>query len=204
MKDTKEKILATAVKLFNEKGTSEVSTNHICEALSISPGNLYYHFRSKDEIIVTIFERMTVQWDNSPQPQKPDIKNLLALFEQVFTFLWEYRFIHREISSLYHRIEAFKPIFDEVQKKRLKEIKAIIKSYVDAGILRKMSPAEEERLTRTFWFFALYWLAYLETEGKTATKKNVKENIEIMKGILQPYLKEKPSAIFKNEASKKK
>lgn len=190
MKNTKEEILKAAVKLFNEQGTAQVSTNHICEALSMSPGNLYYHYRSKDEIIIAIFQEMIARWDQSPPPQEASIENLLKLFEQIFTFLWEYRFIHREISSLYHRLEPFKKIFDEVQKRRLGEIKEILRTYCRAGIFRPMSKAEEERLARTSWFFSLYWLAYLETEGKTITKKNVGESIEIMKGILQPYLKE--------------
>ena len=48
---TKEAIVITAIELFNEKGTAAVSTNRIAEAMGISPGNLYYHFRNKEEII---------------------------------------------------------------------------------------------------------------------------------------------------------
>src|SRR2546429_8931361 len=60
---TKERIVETAIRLFNEQGTGAISTNHIAEALSMSPGNLYYHFRNKEEIIRAILERMITQWE---------------------------------------------------------------------------------------------------------------------------------------------
>src|SRR5436309_8608324 len=60
---TKERIVETAIRLFNEQGTGAVSTNHIAQALSMSPGNLYYHFRNKEEIIRAILERMMTRWE---------------------------------------------------------------------------------------------------------------------------------------------
>jgi len=55
---TRERIIEMAIRLFNEQGTGAVSTNHIAGALEMSPGNLYYHFRNKEEIIRAILERM--------------------------------------------------------------------------------------------------------------------------------------------------
>jgi len=189
MKDNREKILASATRLFNERGTAEVSTNHICEDLSISPGSLYYHFRSKDEIIVMIFQRMIDKWEQSPLPEEPCIDSLFFMYERTFRYLWEYRFIHREISALYKRISEFRIIFDKAQKKRLKEIQIFLGDYSKAGIFRALDQTEIKNLARTIWFFPLYWMAYLETEGKNLNQKTVKESVGIIKNIIQPYLK---------------
>ena len=54
----KERIIETALELFNVRGVQRVSTNHIAEHLSISPGNLYYHFANKEEIVRAIFPRI--------------------------------------------------------------------------------------------------------------------------------------------------
>lgn len=192
MKDSnKEKILNGALKLFNEQGTSEVSTNHICKALSISPGNLYYHFRSKDEIILALYKRMLSEWDNAPLPDSANMDNLLSTYERIFQFLWNYRFLNREVSSLYRRIAAFRKIFKVSQKKRVAEIREFIKTYAKAGIIRKLSKQEEDTLIRSTWFFLLYWLPFLETEGKKISQKNVKEVTLYLKAMLSPYFQTK-------------
>jgi len=58
---TRQAILTTAIELFNEKGTAAVSTNHIAEAMAISPGNLYYHFANKEEIIRHIHQPIWIR-----------------------------------------------------------------------------------------------------------------------------------------------
>jgi AcrR family transcriptional regulator len=60
--DTKTRILDAALTLFNERGTSNVTTNHIAEALGMSPGNLYYHYRNKAEIVRGLFGRIMGEW----------------------------------------------------------------------------------------------------------------------------------------------
>ena len=189
MNDNKQKILSSALRLFNEKGTSEVSTNHICDYISISPGNLYYHFRSKEEIIISLFQQMIQKWDSKPVLGNPSLDILFSMYEKVFQFLWDYRFIHREISALYHRIEQFRTIFDKVQQRRIKEIQKFISEYSKTGVFRSMNKKEIKALSRTIWFFSLYWITYLETEGKKITRNSLKESIDILKGIVQPYIK---------------
>ncbi|WP_156498561.1 TetR/AcrR family transcriptional regulator, partial [Oleiphilus sp. HI0079] len=60
---TKERIILESLDLFNERGERNVSTNHIAAHLNMSPGNLYYHFRNKNEIIYQIFKNYELMVD---------------------------------------------------------------------------------------------------------------------------------------------
>ena len=87
---TRERILDTALGLFNAEGTAAVSTNHIADALGISPGNLYYHFRNKEEIIRALCERLFDRWDALfalPHDRAPTLGDLRLLVEQNFNFV---------------------------------------------------------------------------------------------------------------------
>lgn len=57
--ERKEEILDVAEKLFAAKGFDHTSTNDILEGVGIARGTLYYHFRSKEEILDAVIERLT-------------------------------------------------------------------------------------------------------------------------------------------------
>ncbi|MEO1027968.1 MAG: TetR/AcrR family transcriptional regulator, partial [Pseudomonadota bacterium] len=54
---TRDRILSVSLTLFNEEGEADQTALDIANALEISPGNLYYHFRGKDAIIHALFDR---------------------------------------------------------------------------------------------------------------------------------------------------
>src|SRR3712207_9158129 len=98
-RDTRGGVVEAAVRLFNERGTAEVSTNHIAEAAGISPGNLYYHFRNKEEIIRAAFDRVDAHWEASyalPRGRPPALEDLRVAVEETYAGLWEYRFFRSE------------------------------------------------------------------------------------------------------------
>ncbi|MDK2808433.1 MAG: hypothetical protein PWP24_1168 [Clostridiales bacterium] len=64
VKDAKERrneILDVAGQLFSEKGYDATSTNDILEKVNIARGTLYYHFKSKEEIMDALIERYNEQ-----------------------------------------------------------------------------------------------------------------------------------------------
>lgn len=57
--ERRNEILDVAEELFATKGYEKTSTNDILERVGIARGTLYYHFKSKEEILDSIIDRMT-------------------------------------------------------------------------------------------------------------------------------------------------
>src|SRR3954447_26224150 len=57
-RDTRAEILAVAAELFTEKGYEGTSLREIADRLGITKAALYYHFRSKDDMLRALVEPM--------------------------------------------------------------------------------------------------------------------------------------------------
>ena len=85
-KNNRQRILDAGIELFNQSGTVATTTNHIARHLSISPGNLYFHFKNREAIVLELFERhcesIYEAWNSEKFPA------LGFLFDLVNTFAW--------------------------------------------------------------------------------------------------------------------
>ena len=191
---TKEKILHVALDLFNEKGTQSVSTNHIAEAAGISPGNLYYHYRNKEEIIILLFENMVAEFNKCSCPGSVPGEGEIS-FEALDIYLqhcleteWKYRFLKKELLALIGENEQLQNLFYETQKHHVTDIEASVRAYVSAGLLKPMDDVKIVRLTRAIWINAVFWLPFLDSSGKELTRESVEEGIAMIRFLLEPYM----------------
>src|SRR5487761_1957062 len=91
---TRENILDASLAMFNAKGEPNVTTNHIADELGISPGNLYYHYRNKDDIVERLFARYESRMDDAlsvPEGRLPNLEDVWLQLHLVFECMWEYR-----------------------------------------------------------------------------------------------------------------
>lgn len=189
---TKEAIVETAIELFNAKGTTAVSTNHIASAMGISPGNLYYHFQNKEEIIRTIYQRMVSQMDTAwakPDVDTPSLDTLFSAMTAIQTMLVDYRFFQRELSVLLFNDPELAAINKAVRASRQQEIEAFFEHLINIGVMRR--PEDKKtlpRLIRIGWLIGDYWLDYLSIENAPLDEHNVSEGIDLIRETLRPYL----------------
>lgn len=189
---TRDSILDTAMNLFNEQGTAAVSTNHIAAAAGLSPGNLYYHFKNKEDIIRAILDRMVEEWNVVyliPTDASFDLAVLREALRQNFDLLWQYRFFYRELGALVRRDRPLGQRHAAIQEQRQREQLALFDRLAAAGVFkwpRKRSEVEE---TLTIaWIVGNYWLAHLESGGETVTPELMQQGVELILRLFTPYL----------------
>lgn len=189
---TRDGILATALRLFNESGTGAVSTNHIAEAFGISPGNLYYHFRNKEAIIRELFEQQFDQADHLyafPDDRLPNLDDLRGLVSATFAMNWDYRFIFRELIVLLRRDADLQQRWGEVRQRGFDGFHELVETFVSAGVLRAPTDADEvTRLAELCWLIAEYWVPSLEIAGHKVDTHHINRGVELMLQVLAPYI----------------
>ncbi len=188
----KDKILDAALILFNEQGTSAVSTNHIAAAAGISPGNLYYHFRNKEEIITALFERLFAVWDEAfqlPTDRPPVLADLEAMIAVNYQVIWEYRFAYREMAALLQNDPALHDRYLAVRQRGYTGFSDLIAASVAAKVLiAPETPQEQMALTELCWIISEQWPVNLELSGRPFDAAGIQDGIALMRHLLRPYL----------------
>jgi AcrR family transcriptional regulator len=192
--ETRNRVLDAAVRLFNEHGTAAISTNHIAKEAGISPGNLYYHFRNKEEIIREILERMFSAWGGAwyeHEDRPPRFEDLIVLVRLNFQMLWEYRFFYRETVALLMRDSILAKRHAEMQRSRLDLQESFYHQFMEAGVMRQPDdPDAIPDLVKTTWILATNWLAFLEAGGDEVTEERMRDGERLILRVFRNYLSE--------------
>ena len=172
---TKEKILKTALGLFNNEGESAVSAVDIASVLGISPGNLYYHYKGKDEIIIELFadfEEEIRQVLSSPirEPLKMEDNwvYLYIIFEEIFDF----RFFYKNQSELIARIPALRHRFSRILALKEQTGFSLLSALEDDGHL-SFDEGEKAALAGRLAQHFTFWLQYHDLRFGTAPPKSL-------------------------------
>ncbi len=161
-RQTRERILETALAMFNAQGEPNVTTNHIADELGISPGNLYYHYRNKDDIIGQLFARYEQRIDDAlvvPEDRLPDLEDIWLQLHLVFECMWDYRFVHRDLVDILSRNRKLRLHYARILRRASDNAGGVMRGLAAAGILR--ASADEIRATAdNIALVAAFWLNY--------------------------------------------
>jgi AcrR family transcriptional regulator len=159
---TRERILEASLRLFNDFGEPNVTTAVIADELNISPGNLYYHFHSKDEIVNALFgdfEREIVETLAAPARRAPNVEDMWLFLHVLFEEIWRYRFLYRDLDDLLSRNRLLETHFKQILAHKVRTATELCEGLVATGEMQA-SPGEIQALATNMACLATYWLPF--------------------------------------------
>ncbi len=189
-RETQKLILKTALSLFNEHGTKSISTNRIADECELSRGNLHYHFRTKEEIIQTIFQDITRQMSDSwyEDHLHPTMEYMHFMFVRQIKTIWRYRFFYRELNSLLQNDARLKVLFLDNRKRRFNEVTRFFDECIKVGlIINPKPPASIESISQITWLITDQWLQHLDMHDMIVNEQSISEGYQLVLQVLQPY-----------------
>ncbi|EGQ8300220.1 TetR/AcrR family transcriptional regulator [Vibrio parahaemolyticus] len=189
---TRDKIVYAALELFNQHGERNITTNHIADHIEISPGNLYYHFRNKQEIVREIFALYSTELLERFTPIQGSQESLTMLksyLDSIFTLMWKYRFFYANLPEILSRDEQLHEQYIDVQEKLQANLIAIMQEFVSLKLL-DVNEQQLKSLVCTLHLIACSWLAY---QSAMASKTSITEQM-VKQGMLQMLNVVKPVA----------
>jgi AcrR family transcriptional regulator len=189
---TRERILETSLALFNTRGEPNVTTNHIADELEISPGNLYYHFRNKDDIIEQLFAQYEERIDRAliaPDDRLPELEDIWLQLHLVYECIWDFRFLYRDLVDILSRNRKLRMHFARILKRAADNATEVMRGLVQAGIMRA-SPAEVQATANNILVIATFWLNFSSVRGQQDEQEAIRHGIHQVMMLLAPFLRD--------------
>jgi len=192
---TAERILEVTLDLFNRFGEPNVSTTLISAEMGISPGNLYYHYPAKDELVNALFDR----YEKALNPllgAADDVRHVedaWLFFHMLFELIWDYRFLYRDLNDLLSKNRRLETHFQFVLKHTTQAVEALLRGLLRGGAMHTQQPAGPAT-AQAMVVLLTYWLSYefvreprkaLEAEHAATTLARGAWHVL---SLLEPYL----------------
>ncbi|MFY7863241.1 TetR/AcrR family transcriptional regulator [Roseateles sp.] len=192
---TAERILEVTLDLFNHFGEPNVSTTLISAELGISPGNLYYHYPAKDELINSLFNRYERELSEllGAAENVRHVEDAWLFFHMLYELVWKHRFLYRDLNDLLSKNRRLEMHFQNVLNQKGLAMRNVLAGLQHGGGL-KMEAREAAPTANAMVVLLSYWLSYEYVRDPRHALEPEQANAALMRGafhvlsLLLPYL----------------
>lgn len=192
---TKQRILDTALLLFNTLGTPGISTNHVALELDISPGNLYYHFNSKDQLI----EQLFTEYEQALNPllkqslsKQQTIEDLWFFLHLGFELALQYRFIYQDTDYIISKCPSLRSKFRRMLEALNRVLLEMLNELSMGEALSVKSETLLKDLSLTMLLICTKWISFKQHFSAISetglTGDDLNQGVYQALSLLLPYL----------------
>jgi AcrR family transcriptional regulator len=188
---TRDRVLETCRRLFNERGPGAVTTAEIAATVGINEGNLYYYFKKKEQIVLALFDQFEVALGDLSSRQLANIERDTANEDSIMDFFkvaWEWRFFYRDVPALYELAPGLRERNKALAEASHEAGRRLLLNAIAHGRLN-VPPEAVERLVINAWIICTFWIEYLQvSKGVTRiTRKHLEAGYEQVQSLYWPY-----------------
>ena len=192
---TAERILEVTLDLFNRFGEPNVSTTLISAELRISPGNLYYHYPAKDELINALFDKFERSLNEilNASDAVRNVEDAWFYMHTLFELIWQYRFLYRDLNDLLSKNRRLETHFQSILKNKTLSVKAMLGGMNRSGAM-KIDSRELEPTATSMVVVLTYWLSFEYVRDPRRALEPEHAELALLRGahhvlnLLMPYL----------------
>jgi len=196
---TAERILETTLDLFNRHGEPNVSTTAIATELGISPGNLYYHYPAKEQLVNTLFDRYEAALSELLRAADGvrDVEDAWLFFHMLFELIWQYRFLYRDLNDLLSNNRRLETHFQVILRDKTQAVRTVLGGLADDAL---MADADAGAVAAAMVVVLTYWLSFEYVRDPRHALQAGGGQIAALRGafhvltLLAPYLRSEARA----------
>lgn len=191
--DTKERILETALTMYNHQGIQAVTSRHIAAELGISPGNLHYHFKHTEDIIETLYARLSLRFDQlmvtMETPAAMNLDKLIGFTTQSLKLAYTYRFLFLHMVEIGLRIPVIRKRYYAMTQRREKEFLRLFQHSQKNGLFREDLPEGVwVSLVTQIFIVGDFWLSNNEMTLRLKGEAAIAHYRQVITHMFIPYL----------------
>ena len=194
---TAERILEVTLELFNRFGEPNVSTTLISAEMGISPGNLYYHYPAKDELINALFDRFERSLNEllHASDDVRDVEDAWFFMHSLFELIWQYRFLYRDLNDLLSKNRRLETHVQAMLKNKTRAVRSMLDGMARSGAMR-MDSRDAETTATSMVVVLTYWLSFEYVRDPRKALEPESAQAALLRGaqhvlnLLLPYLEQ--------------
>lgn len=163
---TKEKILNTALLLFNKEGIEDITVRDIAKAIGISHGNLCYHYPNKEVIIETLYQQLVDELNKELDKVQRDVISIELIYNVLITTyktLYKYKFLMIDFVAIMRKIPSIRKHFRGLMKNREMQFASMFEKLKTLKLLKEeLFPGQYSNLIRQQMILGDFWIANSE------------------------------------------